>query len=56
MSPDWRQMAIKALFLTIFDPCSSIVKSVFDCRLPGVLIDQLVLDVWNEIYIYVVLI
>ena len=26
----------KTLFLAIFDSCSSIVKSVFDCRLPGV--------------------
>ena len=26
----------KTLFLTIFDPRSSIAKSVFDCRLPGV--------------------
>ena len=28
----------KTLFLAIFDPRSSIVKSVFDCRLPGVVI------------------
>ena len=27
----------KTLFLAIFDLCSSIVKSVFDCRLPGVM-------------------
>ena len=27
----------KTLFLAIFDPGLSIVKSVFDCRLPGVL-------------------
>ena len=26
----------KTLFLSIFDPRSSIVKSVFDCHLPGV--------------------
>ena len=26
----------KTLFLAIFDLCSSIVKSVFDCRLPDV--------------------
>ena len=26
----------KTLFLSIFDPLSSIFKSVFDCRLPGV--------------------
>ena len=26
----------KTLFLAIFDPCSSIVKSVFDCRQPDV--------------------
>ena len=26
----------KTLFLAIFDQCSSIVKSVFDCRLSGV--------------------
>ena len=28
----------KTLFLAIFDPCSSIVKSIFNCRLSGVLI------------------
>ena len=28
----------KTLFLAIFDPRSSIVKSVVDCRLPGVVI------------------
>ena len=39
LSPDWRQMAIeKALFLTIFDPRSPIVKSVFDCCLSSVLL------------------
>ena len=27
----------KILFLAIFDPRSSIVKSVIDCRLPGVM-------------------
>ena len=26
----------KTLFLAILDPCSSIVKSVFDCHLTGV--------------------
>ena len=26
----------KTLFLAIFDPHSLIVKSVFDCRIPGV--------------------
>ena len=26
----------KTLFLSIFDPCSSIVGDVFYCRLPGV--------------------
>ena len=30
----WRS---KTLFLAIFDPCSSIVKSVFDCHIPGVM-------------------
>ena len=33
LSPKWRQMAIE----NIFDPRSSSVKSVFDCRIPGVL-------------------
>ena len=33
LSLDWRQMAIKN---TDFDPCSSIVKSVFNCCLSGV--------------------
>ena len=28
----------KTLFLSIFDPCPSIFKSVFDCRLPGVIV------------------
>ena len=35
----WRhtgdKLQSKTLFLSIFDPCSSIVDSVFDCRLPG---------------------
>ena len=30
------QWQSKSLFLEIFDPRSSIAKSVFDCRLPGV--------------------
>ena len=29
-------MATETLFLVVFDPCSSIVKSIFDCRLSGV--------------------
>ena len=29
-------MAVETLFLAIFDPRSSIVKSVFDCHLSGV--------------------
>ena len=33
---DWRQMAIKTLFLAIIDLRLLIVKSVFDCRLSGV--------------------
>ena len=36
LSPDWRQMTMKTLFLAMFDSRSSIVKSVFDCRLLGV--------------------
>ena len=28
---------LKTLFLAIFDPCSSIVKSILDCRLSGVI-------------------
>ena len=36
LSPNWRQMAIKTLFLVVFDPRSSIIKSVFDCCLSGV--------------------
>ena len=28
----------KALFLLIFDPCSSMVDSVFDCRLTDVIL------------------
>ena len=34
---DWQKWQLKTLFLVIFDPCSSITKSVFDCRLSGVL-------------------
>ena len=37
LSPDLRQMAIESSVLAIFDPLSSIVKNVFDCRLPCVL-------------------
>ena len=32
---DWRQMAIENTVFSDFDPRSSIVKSVFDCRLFG---------------------
>ena len=31
-----RNKQSKTLFLSSFDPCSSIVKIVFDCRLSGV--------------------
>ena len=31
----------KTLFLSIFDPRSSIVDSIFDCRLPGVITEGL---------------
>ena len=33
----------KTLFLLIFDPCSSIVDSVFDCRLSGAFVYFLIL-------------
>ena len=36
LSPDWRQMATENTVSSDFDPRSSIVKSVFDCRLSGV--------------------
>ena len=29
---------LKTLFLSLFDPCPSVVGNVFDCCLPGVLI------------------
>ena len=32
----------KTLFLAIFDPHSSIVKSVFDCRLVGVILQIII--------------
>ena len=35
LSPDRRQMAIENTVSSDFDPCSSIVKSVFDCRMSG---------------------
>ena len=43
--PGWRQMAIEnTIFrLAIFDPSSSIVKSVFDCRLIGVRLIRLLI-------------
>ena len=31
-------LQLKVLFLPIFDPRSSIVKSVYDCRLSGVVL------------------
>ena len=36
LSPDCRQMAIKTLCLEIFGSRSSIIESIFDCRLRGV--------------------
>ena len=36
LSPDWRQMTIENTVYSDFDSRSSIVQSVFDCRLPGV--------------------
>ena len=41
LSPDWLQMAIKTLFLAICDLCSSIVQSVFDCHLSGMLKERI---------------
>ena len=38
LSPDWRQMAIENAVLANFDPSSSIVMSVFDCRLSDVIL------------------
>ena len=37
----------KTLLLAIFDPRSSIVKSVFDCRLSGVLIEGRGTRIWS---------
>ena len=34
--PTGDKWQLKTLFLSIFDPLSSIVDYVFDCRLPGV--------------------
>ena len=34
--PTGNKFQSKTLFLAIFDPLSSIMKSVFDCHLPGV--------------------
>ena len=41
----------KTLFLSIFDPCSSIVDNIFDCRLPGVIhsIDKIIATSLNKI-------
>ena len=35
LSQNWRQMAIENTISIDFNPRSSIVKCVFDCRLPG---------------------
>ena len=35
LSPNWPQMAIKSTVSSDLCPRSSIVKRVFDCRLPG---------------------
>ena len=40
LSPDWRQMAIESTVSSVFYWCSSIVKSVFHCRLPDVLMAE----------------
>ena len=42
----WRQTAIENTVSSDFDPRSSIVKSVFDCRLPGVNM----LDAFMQLY------
>ena len=44
LSPHWRQMAIENTVSIDFDPRSSIVEYVFDCRLPGV---EGVMPVWK---------
>ena len=36
MSPNWRQMLIENNVSSDFDPCSSIVKNIFDCHLSSV--------------------
>ena len=38
LSPDWRQMAIENTVSSYLDPLSSIVKSVFGCRLSGMVL------------------
>ena len=42
----------KTLFLSIFDPRSSIVDSVFDCRLPGVATFFYVFYVLYDFYVF----
>ena len=44
--PTGAKLQSKTLFLAIFDPRSSIVKTVFDCRLCGVVSN------WNTTTIY----
>ena len=41
LSPYWRQMAIENTVSIDFDPRSSIVDSVFDCRLQDVMMSYL---------------
>ena len=38
--PTGNKWQLKTLFLVIFDPCLSIVKSVFGCRVPGVIMNN----------------
>ena len=39
--PTGNKWQLKTLFLAIFDTHPSIVKSVFDCRLPGVFLNAI---------------
>ena len=46
LSPTGDKWQLKTLFLEIFDPLSSIAKSVLDCRIPGVIMP---IDILREI-------
>ena len=51
--PTGNKWQSKTLFLAIFDPLLSIVKSIFDCHLPGVIsIQRVIAKIWMVIWYF----